>query len=89
MAILIAVQEIVFARYPQGYEKRECDVEGIAYNPEEMEEALKEFVNCSMDAELKLTTTDGAEFYLLRQYGMLFMRSKNLDEEKEEGQVIT
>lgn len=80
MATLIAVHEIVFADYPQGYMGSESDTEGIAHSPDEMAAALKEFADSTVDAELVFTTNDGAKLYLLRQDGMLFMRSEHLDE---------
>ncbi len=72
---------MMFTNYPKGYERHECSVLGFAYTPVELAGALKEFANSTVDALLSFTTNDGAKLYLLREKGLLFIRSEGLDED--------
>lgn len=80
MAELILVQDVVFIRYPDGYDVGESNGEIHATDPDAQAYALEMFGATKEDVELVLTTNDGGTVYLLRKDGFLFARSQNLDE---------
>ena len=52
----------------------------MACSPADQANALREFAATQQDAELTFTTNDGGIVYLVRKDGLLFARSKHLDE---------